>query len=438
MPDTLDGIRDRNQPDPTAPAVPVTTMDGTASGPVVLHGAEVDLEGAPAPAPAAGPAAEPSEGDKKSRLQRIQERSYRGGGRDAIYERRDSMTLEERQALESLDEESAAILDAQAGQARAATISQAPLAPTPGPAVPGAPAASPAQPGAPTPVASNSKTYKLSVYGQEQEATEDAVIAAGIRALQLEGAADARMRDASTYEARLNAYATELQKYADRVARTAPDVAPAGPPGSAAPTSPGVAAQIDRATVRQALDAFANDDADGAAAALQKAVADAIAAGRGPAPAPTPPMPTLGEVPRLQPAVSDPWGDDQRVGANKVFNGEFAHFTDAQFNAAKAALDDAMADPANHGVKLENLVRTVCRTTARLMPASAVPVPQPAPANPVQGELENRRVLKARIPVTPPAATGRAQGPAPAETSFVSPSEYVQRLRHRSGSNSTR
>ena len=439
MADRMEGIRDRNDlgpPPPGAPAPTITTMDGTPTGPVVT-GTEVILEsGAPAaPPPMTNAQLEAlPEAEKKTLAQKVNNKRFRDDARAGIYERRDAMSLEERQELEEADPEQAAILQTQAGHAPAPVQQPAPAAPAP------VAATAPAAPGAPAPVASNSNRYKLSIYGREEEVGEDEVIQAGIQALQKQHAADTRMREASTYEASLNSYADQLQAFANDLARrasTAPGQAQPGTAGNPAPTSPGVAGVIDKATVQKAMDAFANDDAEGMAAYLQQAVTDAVAAGRASAPAPAAPVPSLGEVPRLQRAPADPWGNDQRLKANEVFNGEYAHFTDAQYEAAKASLSDAMADPANHGVPLENLVRTVCRTTARLVPATAAPAPAP-PANPVQEQLDSRRVLKARIPVTTPAIAGRVPAPASTEPRFQSPSEYVQRLRQRSGSNSTR
>ncbi len=423
----LDGFRE-NQP-PLPANTPPTTLDGTPGGPVITRAPEIDHEsGDQAPAAPAMTNAELEqlpEAQKRTLAQKVSERRFKDTGRAAIYERRDAMPLAERQELEQADPEAAGILEAQAGQARAPIDPNAQAAP----AAPQAPA--------PAPVATNGNRYKLNVYGREEEVSEDQVIQAGIQALQKQGAADQILRDATTYEASLKRWSTDLQAYADNLARTASTPAPAGTPGTA-PTTTGVAAKVDPATVRKALDAFANDDADAASLMLQKAVEDAVAA-RTPAPVahvPGPTAPQTGEVPRLQRAASDPWSQEQRQRANTVFNSEYASFTDTQYEAAKAALADAMADPANVGQSLETLTRTVCRTTARLVPATTAP--PPPPVNPTQENLEGRRVLKARIPVTPPAASGRAPSSAAPEVRYKSPSDYVQELRRRSGSNSTR
>jgi hypothetical protein len=442
MADTLEGFR-TPAPDPTQP---VTTMDGTADGRVAPAG--IEPSDAPAPAPA-GPAPAPTP-DEKTIAKMVASKRYKDEGRSAIFERRNAMTLEERQELENLDAESAAILEAHAGQPRAATVSTAPLAPRePGAPVepvqaaapgPVAPVAAPGAPIAPTPVASNERRYKLQVYGVEQEASEDVVIAAGIQALQKQHAADARMQDAATYEARLTAWQNQLQAYADDLQRrtsTVPGQAQPGTAGNPAPT-PGGAAAVDPATVQQAMEAMENLDSAKAAQLMQKAINDAVAQGRAPAPAPAPAAPSqTGGVPRLPTAASDPWDNDQRSAANRVFNTEFAHFTDAQFNAAKAAVDEAMADPANRGQDLGTIVRSVCRTTQRFVAATPAPAPA-APANPTADELARRQVLKARIPVTPPAASMRSATSAAPEVRYPSGSEYVQQLRSRSGSNSSR
>lgn len=440
MADTLQGFRT-----PAPPSTqPVTTMDGTPDGQVVQHGAEISEAPAPAPTPAPAVVDTPPPPDEKTLAQMVKNKRYRDEGRSAIFEKRNAMSLEERQALESLDAESAAILEAHAGQPRDATVSSAPLAPRE-PAAPieahqQAPAA-PAAPIAQTPVASNERRYKLSVYGREEEASEDVVIAAGIQALQKQHAADARMQDAATYERSLNAYRDQLQAYADdlqRRAGTAPGQTQPGTAGNPAPTNGGAAAVDKAATVRKALEALEQMDTEKAAELMLQAI---NAGSPAPAPvAPTPSVPSLpGGVPRLQTAAIDAWGDDQKHAANRVFNSEFAHFTDAQFNAAKAAVDEAMADPANRGQDLSAIVRNVCRTTQRFLAASPAPAPTPmAPVNPTAEELARRQVLKARIPVTPPAATMRSATSAAPEVRYPSGSEYVQQLRSRSGSNSTR
>jgi hypothetical protein len=444
--DTLNGVRDQRDQGPPTPGTPITTMDGTPGGAVAQNGIEID-EGTSAPVAPAAPIA-PAEPELTEReiKTKIANKRFKDDARSAIFERRNAMSLEERQELENSDGESLAILEAHAGHQREGVVSTAPLAPRE-PAVPAAPAAPAAAPGAPAPqapVATNSNRYKLSIYGQEQEVGEDEIIQAGIQALQKQHAADARMRDAATYEARLNKWAQDLQAFADQKAqeeaRTASSRIQPGTAGNPAPTSTGVAAVVDPATMRAAMEAMENLDTAKATELMQKAINDAVVAGRSAAPAPSPatsPQAT-GGVPRLPPAPADIWSDDQRASANKVFNSEFAHFTDAQFNAAKAAVDEAMADPANAGQSLATIVRNVCRTTQRFMPAGAAPAPAQVPVNPTAEELARRQVLKARIPVTPPAASLRAATPAAPEFRGQSPADYVQQLRRRSGSNSTR
>lgn len=447
MSDTLQGFRN---PAPDASQT-VTTMDGAADGQVAPQGIEVSE--APAPAPAPAPVADaPPPPDEKTIAQMVKNKRYRDDARAAIWERRNDMSLTERQALEQLDPESAAILDAHAGQVRDATVSTAPLAPrepaapieahapVPGPV---APAVVPATPISPTPVATNDRRYKLSVYGVEQEASEEVVIAAGIQALQKQHAADSRMQDAATYEAQLTAWKNQLQAYADDLQQrtsTVPGQVQPGTAGNPAPTNGGAAA-VDPAIVQQAMEAMENLDSAKAAQLMQKAINDAVAQGRAPAPATTPAVPSqAGGVPRLQTPAASAWDQTQCDAANAVFNSEFAHFTAGQFDAAAASLKDAMADPANRGQNLSTIVRSVCRTTQRLMPATPAPTPTPAapPANPTAEELARRQVLKARIPVTPPAASMRSATPAAPEVRFPSNTDYVQQLRSRSGSNSTR
>lgn len=429
----LEGFGSQPVVAPAGPGSPApTTLDGTAEGPVITRAPEINHEdGAPsAPPPMTNGELEAlPEAQKRTLAQKVSERRFKDSNRAAIYERRDAMPLAERQELEEQDPEAAAILQAHAGQGEDPNQPQAP-APAPAPA-----------PGAPAPVATNPNRYKLNVYGREEEVPEDQVIQAGIQALQKTLAADKILQDATTYEASLKQWERKLQEYSDNLARTASAPAPAGTPGTPAATTGVTAATVDPATVQQALDAFANDDAQKASQLMLKAINDAVAARItapvAPAPGPTVPTHVTGEVPRLQRAPSDPWDREQRQRANEVFNSEFASFTDVQYEAARAAIADAMADPANYGQSLETMTRAVCRTTARLVPATT-PTPPPPPVNPMQENLEGRRVLKGRIPVTPPASSGRAPSATAPEVQRQSPSDYVQSLRRRSGSNSTR
>jgi hypothetical protein len=408
-----------------------------SGGAPILHGAEPhasEMEGAPAPASAApAPTPEEAAAAEKVLAQKIRDKRYKGGGRDAIYARRDGMTLEERQALEEHDPESAAMLAAQAGgQEEEEETGAAPAAAAPK-AVPGTPAA---------PIAPNGRTYKLTIYGQEQLVPEEQILQAGIRELQTGAAADVRMRDAATYEARLNSWRDQLQTYADELARTAsPAQAQPGPAGTPAPTT-GVAGQVDETKLRQALDALARGDTGDSTKLMNELITEAATkAARSVQPAPAPAPSRTHDVPRFQQSAAPvSWDDAQREKANKVFNDEFASFTDAQYEAAKATVSDAMNDPANVGKDLATIVRTACRATARFVPATAQPAPAPAPPQVLSGtdtELAGRRVLKARLPMTPPPASGRAPSGAP-EVRFPNNSEYVQSLRSRSGSNSTR
>ena len=429
-------------------AVPGGETD--ARGEPVLHGVEGggEQEGAAGAAPApAGPESE-REKQTQSLQEKLNQHRYQDPKRAAIYAKRDEMTIEERQALAKEDAESLAILDAQAGAEPVTTpvAPAAPVAPAPTPAVPAAPTPQAAAPTAPAAIAPTSKKYKLVVDGQEREANEDEVVQAGIQTLQKQAAADTRLREAATYEARLTEWQRQLQQYADTIARTGNvQQAQPGTAGTPAPTTPGVAGKVDKAKVREALDAlYRNGDVDGSTELLNAAIADAVAsAPRAPAPAAPAAPAAHGEVPRLPAVATDPWSDDQRQAANRVFNAEFGHLTDAQFGVAQKALDRAMADPANRGKDLVTMVRTVCVAAELLPTAAPAPTPPPVPPapaapTPTQAELDGRRVLKGRLPLTPPVGAGRApQAAAPAPRPLTN-SEYVAQLRRRSGSNSSR
>jgi hypothetical protein len=426
-----------------------TLADGSA---VDTNTGEVDGQGNPVhhalePADAADPATTPSgapapdtSGKTPDQLRRekLAAHGYKDPKRDAIYAKRNSMTVDERNDLAREDPESLAVLDAQAGYESTAPLAPSPAVPVAAAPAPVAPA--PAAPSTPTPVAiaPTGKMYKLTVHGVERDAAEDEVVQAGIAALQKQSAADERLRDAATYEARLEAWRKDLQAHADRLAQDgASQQTQPGKAGNPATTT-GVAGQVDKAKIKQALDAlYRNGDVDGSTELLNTALAEAVANARAPAPAaPTAPA-APGEVPRLRTQPDDPWSVDQRQAANTVFNSEFGHLSDAQFNVAKAALDKAMADPRSHGKDLTAMVRSVCIAAELSAPTAPAPAPTPTAPNATQQELNGRRELKARLPMTPPVGTVRAPNAAPVPT-YPTNSQYVAQLRQRSGSNSTR
>lgn len=400
---------------------PNTDLD--AHGQPIHAGAE-PIEGEPAAPAAAAPVAD-DPNQEAERRRKIDSKRYKDDKRSAIYERRDAMTLQERQDLETVDAESLAILDAQAGHEPAAPAPTPAATPTAaGPAPAPAPAA---------PVASVGKSYRLNIYGQEQEYSESDLITLAQKGL----AADTHQRDNAEYARSLEVWRGQLQEHADGLARTASQQqAPPGPAGSPAPTTTGAAGAIDEATTREALDALARGETAEATRLMQKAISDAVAGAvktAHPA-APAAPGPRQGEVPRFEPPVpADPWSA-QRQTANATFNTEFAHLTDPQFEAVQVRLKAKMGQPES---KIRPLL-DLAREAAQDLGYRSAPAPAPAQPSATEQELAGRRVLKARLPLTPPIGGGRAptgEAPAPA---YPSNSQYVEGLRKRSGSNSTR
>jgi hypothetical protein len=400
-------------------ADPNTDLDGQGNP---IHAGAEPIEGQ-APVTPAAPTPEEARNAEEAMREKIASKRYKDDKRAGIYARRDAMTLEERQDLEHVDAESLAILDAQAGHEPAAPASS-PAAPTP--AATGTPTPAPAA----VPVATTGKSYKLNVYGQEQEYSESDLVTLAQKGL----AADSRMQDAATYEARVKQWATELQGYADGLARTASQTqAPPGPAGTPAATT-GVAGAIDETKLQTALEHLARGETAEATRLLNGAITDAVQR----APAGPAASPRQGEVPRFEPpAPSDPWSA-QRQTANATFNSEFAHLTDPQFEAVQTRLKAKMDQPESKVRPLLDLAREAAGDLG-YKAATPPPAPQtPVQPTPIETDLTGRRILKARLPLTPPAGAGRAptgEAPAPA---YPTGSQYVELLRKRSGSNSTR
>lgn len=391
-----------------------------------IHGKEPDDQ-TPAPVPAAAAA----ESEPEAEPEKKKPEHFKDNKRNAIFAKRDAMTTDERETFIKEQPEEAALSELVAGGD--AELEEEPAAPAP--AAPAAPA-----PAGPAPLAQERRTYKLTTYGKDAgEVSEEEVIQAGIATLQKERSVDDRMRQVATREEQLLKYGDDLQAFADNLAKgldiDGQPLQPTGGSANPAPTPTGAAGAIDRAKVAKASSLLLRGDDDAGAQLLAEAVEEAIAAGRAPAPAPAP---RKVEVPRLPaaPAPSDPWGKDQRAAANEVFNTEFSDLNDDQFKLAKQSVEGLMIDPKNKGRALEDLVRQaghqVRRVTATIAPSQPA-APPAAPPSP----LGQRRTLKARLPVTPPPASGRAPSAQPAATRYPTASDYVRQRQVMSGSNSS-
>lgn len=288
--------------------------------------------------------------------------------------------------------------------------------------------------------------FKIRVYGNEQEVSEEEVIKAGIAALQKQHAGELRLQDAATREAQLEEWEGQLRAYAENLRKKGVQDGAQKPTGeSATPQPPGTGAAAKEVADlrRKAGEALLRGDdaqyAELTAQADQK-LQDAIVAAIAARSATTNPQSSeQGSVPEL-PARErrDPWSRDDRVKINQVFNTDYADLleSDATFNRTQQLMQEALEDPANLGQSPEELARRVGDSVRTLYGKQAPRREEPAPSR-TQQTLESRRRLKQQIPLTPPAGSGRA--PAAAQTpKFPSNKDYVQQLRQRSGSNSSR
>lgn len=422
----------------------------------VIEGPTEPAEGAAAaPAAAGAPAAAAPEMDaaalEQQRMEKLKERSFKDTGRDAIVTRHRQRRQEENQAFRDGNAEQAALGDAVAGvegvtpdliarmeaEARGEpdqrehshSAAHAPIAAAPAAAAPISSA----------PLASAQKAYRIRVYGQERDASEEEVVQAGIAALQKQHAADARLQDAATREAQLEEYASQLQAYADqlRTLRTSDGTQTQPTGGSATPQPPdtGAAGRVDKTKLREALSALLRGDDE----VSTEIVADVIAKATAPAANPPARSSEQGALPEPPARIRrESWSRDDRAKINQVFERDYGDLlaNDDAFINAKALMEARLSDSRYASMTPEQLAQDVGERVRRAHGVSApAPTPQPTP---VEQTLEQRRVLKAQIPITPPAGSARAPSSASPAARYPSRSEYVQTLRQRSGSNSSR
>lgn len=353
----------------------------------------------------------------------IKRKSFKDDVRADIAAKRSAMTLEERQAFAKEDPAEFSLSEQIAGGDGVIDGEDGAAAPA-APGVPAAPA-----------IASDAKTYKVRVYGKDvAEVGEAEVIQAGIRSLQKESAADIRMNQAATRETQLVEWEGQLQSFANNLAKgldkDGRPLIPAGGPGNPQPPVTGVAGAIDKAKLQQAQAALLRGDDEVSSTLMAEIIQTAVAASR---PA-TEVEPRKVEVPARPAGVGDPWGTEQRKQANAVFNDEFMDLSDGQFALAQTQMNALMANPANKGIPLVDLARNAGVTVRQALGPTA---PPPAPTTPTQQVLNDRRSLKARIPLTPPAGNARAPNSQPAAPRFPTASEHVRLLQMRNGSNSS-
>lgn len=262
-----------------------------------------------------------------------------------------------------------------------------------------------------------SATTVVTVYGRQIEVpTADVTAAGGVAAYQKTLAAD-------TLLARASRTLREIEARASAPPASAPNTAAASPPS-------GEQAAVDRKEViRQALEALLENDANTASAKYEEFVDSKINERLGRStPAASPASPSA------KPAGQGYSRDAEEIrAANAMFASEFSAITNdpTAMRDATALILERMRDPALDGIPLETLARDVGVRIARQTGLSGTTSTQ------ASQQLELRRTVKARLPVSSSAA-GRA-APA-AETRSPTMAErnraYIRNLRARSGSNS--
>lgn len=289
------------------------------------------------------------------------------------------------------------------------------------------------------------KTYRIRVYGRDtREVPQDEVIRAGLAALQKRDAADRILEEAATREAQLVEWQREVEAWANERVQDGTRTATGGAPNPQPPT-PGVASAEAKALARQHAAAVGAGDDEKAAeimlqiiAANQKAVEQLNptqpGSRQGSKPMPEPPKPRAR-------TAAQPWSTDDLDRINTVFEKDYSDLLDdpVTYGAARELMAERLKDPNYIGTDPDDLVKDVATTVQRRMAGqSAAPAKRGTPANARQ-QIESRKTLKAQIPMTPPAAAGRAPGRQGApERKIPTRSEYVSQLARRTGSNKSR
>jgi copper chaperone CopZ len=355
--------------------------------------------------------------------QKLEEKSFaKSDPRAAMWARRAEQSVEERNEAIAGDSVQTAMLDTLAGaqpdDAPADEVATE-LEETPPPA----------------PVASAPEKVKIVVDGQEREVSRDDVIKAGVATLQKQSAADQRLQDAATYEARVRAWAQSEHERLKQVAATAVQASPPLPAtGAQAPAD--VQAEVNKA-LGLLVDGQQEDAAKQLTEVLSRLAKQAAPATVGPA--------ALANGAESQVTVTPPpvrRSREELSLANTVFNTEYANLDDNAFKFTQALVQAGLRDPANAFRPITDIVREAGNRAREVFAGTAAPAPvqspaAPAPTAPSPGQqaLGVRRELKARIPLSPTGASARA--PISDGTPQVpSNRDYVKQLQRRNGSNS--
>lgn len=433
----------------TAPAATDTDAQGQ---PIGGQAAEPPVEAlADVDATTVAPATEPVDKAtlEQQRAEKIKGKRFKDTGRDAIVANLSRQRAAEQTEFRQQNPEQAELGEQIAGVPSADYIArmeaEARGEEAPQPAVtPHATAQPPAakenlQP----PLASIPKTYTIRIYGKDEVLTEEQLVAE----FQKLRAAGVRLEDAATYEAQLEEWRGKVESWAQEQARKyAPQdggrAQPTGGPATPQPPASGAAGQEIRDLRKRAAEALLRGDdatySDLTAQAdskLQDSIVAAIAQRAQPEARSSEQVAAPEAPARTRRAA---WSSDDTRKINEAFNRGFGDLDDAAFADAQVLMNARLANPAFLGKSPEELVLEVGAAVRRMHGQAPAPTPTPTPQpSAVATELEARRTLKAQIPITAPAGSGRAPA-APQAPRFPSNSEYIQNLRRRSGSNTTR
>lgn len=390
----------------------------------VTPGAEPDGEVTPVEAATqAAPELTPEQQEADLR-QKISDKSFsKHDARAAMWAKRSEMAAAERAELVDSDAEQAQALDDIAG------------------ATQGDPeeidAAAAAADDADAPLALPAEKVKIVVDGQEREVPRDEVIKAGVATLQKQAAADVRLQEAATYEARVRDWArTEHEKLQEQAAALAQRQASPPPPATGAQAPEDV-----QASVSKALELLVDGEKDEAAKLLTSVFSRSVPQAAPATPAGPADRPHGAEV---QAAVTPPPARRSReelAEANRIYSAEYADIDkdDRAYTFTQSLVQASLRDPANAFRPIGDIVREAgnkARSVFAQVPQTpAAPAAQPASEpSPGQQALEGRRTLKARIPISPTGASVRATTASQAPAG-VSNKDYIQQLQRRSGSN---
>ncbi|MGH2903440.1 MAG: hypothetical protein ACRDK7_07655 [Solirubrobacteraceae bacterium] len=288
------------------------------------------------------------------------------------------------------------------------------------PSPPGNPTPAAAAP-APAPAAETGFTV-VTVNGMAFEVPTGEVNArGGVRAYQMEKAAEISLANAK----RLEREAQDRMRQA-----TAPAAPTAAAPASGRP-APADPAVDETELAQELLDGVLESDTVRIAKVFGKVRGQAPASqpAAAPAPAPAAPVPAPADFGRHQ--------QDLTAG-NQVFDQEFGFLRErpGAFERARADIIAALQDVRNSGVPAYLLVRKIGTDITQLTGGRPAAGGAPSPA--AREALEQRRTVKARLPISS-AAGARAPiaAPTPAATPKQKTSSYIANLRARSGSNAS-